>query len=284
MGKSKLMLIEGIPGAGKSTTAQRVKKVLDEKGRYSELYLESDWCNPTDLAWVSLLDQNCYRKLLEEFGEYEKLVGDYSEDFCGYKLIYYQKMRAGSGVELPEEMMDYLSKQEPYDGKIACDDFCRLIRSRYQQYVEKGEKSNRPVILESSYFQNQVNELLLFHGMDKSGIIAHLANLADICQPLEPVLVYLDATDVRKTVSKVAEERRSHDREKYPDWIDGIAGYLSNTRFGRENGLSGFEGVVQYFSHRREIELEALDRIGMRHVRLEAYDYDTGMIAELLDA
>ncbi|WP_017417227.1 zeta toxin family protein [Clostridium tunisiense] len=47
---NKLILVEGIPGAGKTTTARRIKKRLISEGKNVILY-EEGMSHPADMAW-----------------------------------------------------------------------------------------------------------------------------------------------------------------------------------------------------------------------------------------
>lgn len=52
---SKLILIEGLPGSGKSTTARLVHEILMQKGIESELFCEGDLDHPADYESVAFL-------------------------------------------------------------------------------------------------------------------------------------------------------------------------------------------------------------------------------------
>jgi thymidylate kinase len=53
----QLILIEGIPGVGKTTTAQNIKKFLDKKGIKSKLFLEGNFDHPADYENVAYLTE-----------------------------------------------------------------------------------------------------------------------------------------------------------------------------------------------------------------------------------
>ncbi|MEN6312847.1 MAG: hypothetical protein ABFD25_01225 [Clostridiaceae bacterium] len=41
-----------------------------------------------------------------------------------------------------------------------------------------------------------------------------------------------------------------------------------------KNNLRGFDGVVEYFLRRKEVELEAINHIDMKTIIIENLDYD----------
>ena len=51
---SKLILVEGIPGSGKSTFAQKIADCYSTRGQKTNLYTEGDY-HPADLAWNARL-------------------------------------------------------------------------------------------------------------------------------------------------------------------------------------------------------------------------------------
>lgn len=168
---TKLIVVEGIPGSGKSTTAGKIKEYLDIMNIPARLYLESDCDNPSDYAWVSVVTEDDYCKLITDYIEYRHVLKQYTEVNDGNVLVYYQKMKNDSGMQFPDGLMNFLSLHEPYDGKVPADVFCRLHLSRYNQFAERAKGQKEINIFESSYLQNQVNELLGHQKVSKSFII-----------------------------------------------------------------------------------------------------------------
>jgi hypothetical protein len=222
---------------------------------------------------VSLPSEAEYRRFISGYSVYKQVIGQYSEEFDGRMLIYYRAMLNNAGQQFPEEATGFLSNYEPYDGKVSLDEFLRLCMARYGQFAERASRTQEINIFESSYLQNQVNELLLFHCLSKGRIIEHLKKLAECYEELQPVLIYLSQADVRKTILRVADERRLPDREKYPWWIDHIIRYISESNYGKKHALNGFDGVVEYFKRRKEIELEAVNQLDIRTAIVDNSDY-----------
>ncbi len=50
--ETKLILIEGIPGSGKSTIAQKTGEYLSARGLKTKVYAEGQ-LHPVDLAWCA---------------------------------------------------------------------------------------------------------------------------------------------------------------------------------------------------------------------------------------
>ena len=66
--KSRLILVEGIPGAGKTTTARKIKEKLIEEGKEVILY-EEGMSHPVDMAWNAYLKEDEYNDFIEMCSE-----------------------------------------------------------------------------------------------------------------------------------------------------------------------------------------------------------------------
>ncbi len=64
MNRSRLIVVEGVPEAGKSTTAGFIKDHLDSLGVPARLYREGDLDHPADFESVARLDRAGYAALL----------------------------------------------------------------------------------------------------------------------------------------------------------------------------------------------------------------------------
>ena len=64
---TKLILIEGIPGSGKTSAARFICNWLESHGRRPRLFLEGDWQHPADFESVACLDDAEYARLRAQF-------------------------------------------------------------------------------------------------------------------------------------------------------------------------------------------------------------------------
>jgi tRNA uridine 5-carbamoylmethylation protein Kti12 len=82
MNHSRLILVEGIPGSGKTSTANFIQKWLDEHGFANRLFLEGDLDHPADYESVAyfsrpeyaqfLIDHEASRLQLEGFSSFRR--------------------------------------------------------------------------------------------------------------------------------------------------------------------------------------------------------------------
>jgi cytidylate kinase len=71
--KNRLILIEGIPGSGKSTMAGKLKAYLDSKDIPAKVYIEGD-LHPADLSWCAYLTLDEYHEILDSYPEHKDSI------------------------------------------------------------------------------------------------------------------------------------------------------------------------------------------------------------------
>ncbi len=252
---NRLILIEGIPGSGKTTMASKVKAHLESRGYSVRLFLEGD-LHPADLAWLSVIP-------IEKFEEIQQLPlfqgcleGNYSLE-GDHAIIAYTRL------QLPdegEEWMTYFEQHEVYDQRIPFEEFQSLHFSRWVRFGQEAEEDTI-YIFECAYLQNHISEMLRAHDKGAQEIVAYMKELIQTVKPLNPKLIYLTQPSVRETIQRVADQRRSPEPGKWKDWIDLVVEYVEESPFGKRTSAKGFEGVIQFIQQRKDLELKVMDQL-----------------------
>ena len=90
--KTKLILVEGIPGSGKSTIAKKIAAFLKEKGLQVKLYNEGD-LHPADLAWHAVVPLEELPQIKSNYeGLWPQIEQQMNSD-TQYAYIAYTKMQ-----------------------------------------------------------------------------------------------------------------------------------------------------------------------------------------------
>jgi hypothetical protein len=93
---------------------------------------------------------------------------------------------------------------------------------------------------------------------------------------MDPLLVYLDAGDPATVLEAAAAERPA-------EWLELVIGYHTEQGYGLARGLRGFDGLVEFMRHRREVELDLLPSLPVRTLRLDVSGRDwTARYADLV--
>lgn len=250
---TKLVLVEGIPGSGKTTFAGKIKDWLADQGQAVNLYLEGA-AHPADLAWTARLCQKDYEEMLRRYEKHTPAIQSQTHWEEGFALVSYTQLQ-----NIPFAFYEEMAAYEVYDLRSTPEEFCRLHQQRWKTFGQKAAREPRITLFECAFFQNQLNELLLWHRAEEADIYPHLSGLLGLVSALAPVLVYLAPSDIAATVQRIAVSRVS----EYGNWIDQCIAYCENTPYGKAKGLSGREGVLDVFQLRREMECRLLPRLGI---------------------
>lgn len=256
----RLILIEGIPGSGKSTLSARLEKWLKAQGLHAKLFGEGD-AHPADLAWNAVLTEEEWQRVHTENPHLAPALKQQTIVEDGLHIVAYTKL----GYEqMGASLNDFFAAHEVYDGRIPLAQFTQLHRKRWAAFGEMAAQTpNTLYLFECAYLQNHVNELFGCHEKDDGTILAHLNALADSVAHLRPLLLYLDQPDPAETVKKVALERVGPPGSGRPDWIDLVIAYVESSQYGRTHGLKGYEGVLSFFLERKRIEMALWDDLRM---------------------
>lgn len=277
--KNRLILVEGIPGSGKTTVSQKIRDYLIDKRFDVKLYNEGD-LHPVDLAWNALLTKEEYSKLINENREYENTIKQNSVFEGDYVIVAYTKL----GLDKKQyDLMRMFENHEVYDGRVSLDIFKNIHLNRWRKFGQEMKNTkDKIVIFECAFFQNHINELLAVHEKDIKYIVNYLKELIETVLDLNPKLIYLNQNSVRDTLTRVSKERVSENKEIYPDWIDLVTEYFKNSNYGKRNNINGFDDIVEYFEKRQEIELEALKQLSIDSFVITNFHYDWENIIKII--
>ena len=267
--KNKLILVEGIPGSGKSTTSSKIANHLKEKGVNVKLFNEGD-SHPADMAWNAYIPMDEYNNVLENNPKYASSIRENSVLEENYALVAYTKLNFS-----PEdkELVKFFQAHEVSDGRASLEVFKKLHFKRWTDFGQNVD-GDSVVIFECSYLQNHVNELMGAHNKDKDFIISYMLDLIKTVKHLNPKLIYLSQENVRETISRVSKERVSSDKENWPDWIDMVIKYVEDSEYGKVNNLKGFDGVIKFFEDRKKIEFSVIDKLDIDKSIVVNTDYN----------
>lgn len=263
--KTKLILVEGIPGSGKSTFARKIAEYYRVGNITVNLFIEGE-AHPADLGWNACVPAGQYEKMVNK---YSVLRGEIRRNMRiegGYAIVAYTQVKGA-----PKEFYKDMEAYEVYDGRVSDDVFFNLHYNRWRSFGENALANDDLNIFECAFMQNHVNELLFWRDADMKTIIEHHNKLIATVESLSPVLIYLSQPDIRETILRIAKERVSPDSD---NWIDRCIAYCESSPFGKKHGIKGFEGAMQFFEIRKRLEMEILDQLSIPRTIVENPDFN----------
>ncbi len=267
---NKLILVEGIPGVGKTTTAMKIKEKLISEGKKVILY-EEGVSHPADMAWNAYLKEEEYdrflSKCLEIWNNSKKNIS--KEELVNRIEAQVRReddhiILAYTRIDFPEDsywsLIDEVASKEIYDGRRSLIEFKKIHLTRWKRFAERALKDDYIYIFECAFLQNHIFELLGFYKKSYEEIYVHLRDLLDTVKNLNPRIVYIEPSDVEDIIKKAADERKSQDNLR-KDWIDEISDWVSNTNYGKSNNLKGKEGVFYFCKERLKVDKLMIERL-----------------------
>lgn len=264
--KTKLIMVEGIPGSGKSTIAQKIADHFANRGVPVSLFNEGH-AHPADLAWNACVPLGSLDGLLTKYHDIESEIRRNMTLEGEYAVIAYAQVKTSD-----RGFYNDLAEYEIYDARVPSELFNDLLYSRWGSFGKQASKKDVLNIFECAFLQNNVGELMNFRLSGREAIEKHLNVLLKGVETLSPVLIYLSQPQVSETLDRVIKERVSPNG----NWIDSMIEYFENTPYGQRYHQKGLAGVVKNFEVRQEMEMRMIESLPIDALVVEnrAYDWD----------
>lgn len=263
----KLVLIEGLPGSGKSTHAKWAAEILTELGVEARLCMEGDLDHPADYDGVACYRPEEYFSLLLEYGTYRELLEANAFRSGERYFIPYRKMKNARPDEVPDELVNLLFRNDIYE--LPLDQNADLIAEKWTDFGAEAGKRKGSWVFECCFIQNPLTVGMVKLNAPKETLIRYVERLEQAVSGLDPLLIYIDQEDVDRSFRKAVEERPK-------EWSEGFIHYYTEQdhSFAKSHGLTGVEGTVEVLRRKRELALEIMGglRIHKRIINNTAYD------------
>jgi len=267
--KTKLILVEGIPGSGKSTMAQRIADFYADRGFTANVYREGGF-HPADLAWNACIPVERLECVLAPYRSFREEIDQHTHREDDYAIISYTQVKTDHSAFFKD-----MEAHEVYDHRVPLDVFSALHRKRWSAFCEQAKQKQELTVFECAFLQNHVTELMYIHLIGDEAIKAHCQALLQTVAELSPFLIYLSQPSIRDTIERAAKQRG--------DWMEGFIHYAQNSPYGKLHGLTGWDAAIRCLEERKRIELEVIRCLPIRSVLLENPDYDWDALWETLE-
>lgn len=249
---TKLIIVEGLPGSGKSTTAQKVYDILKGKGINAEIYCEGNYNHPADFDGVAYFNSEDFNILKQAHSTSSALLDKVKINYYNGYLIPYRKAVEEQNILFEGKLFSDITKQDIYE--LPIEIHIELIVSSWNSFVNKYINENKVVIFECCFIQNPVTVSMVRNNSPKDVTMSYINKLAEKIVPLDPVLIYVEQEDIKVSFNRAVCERPK-------EWIEGFTNYYTNQGYGLANNLNGLDGVMQVIEARSRLESAVYDSL-----------------------
>lgn len=239
----KNIFVEGIQGMGKSTLVNKLA------GEFPQLHIcrEGDY-SPVDLAWCTWMTKEDYEAVLKRYASIYDEIKKNTVKEDGKYIITYTKII----TDIPGFHKD-LEQYEIYNGRKSLQEFKEIVFSRYRRWEETG------YLFECAFFQNIIEDLILFHLLNDEEIIEFYRELYECMNKEQFLLLYLYSDKLPENIKIIQKERCDEDGNDM--WYQMMLRYLVNSPYGLKHGYGTFDDMIKHFMHRQSLELHIIREV-----------------------
>lgn len=262
----KNIFIEGIQGSGKSTLLRLLGQQLPDY----HVYMEGDY-SPVDLAWCSYMTEKEYQQALSDFPDLAEEIKKRTTKEDEHYIVEYTRILAER-----REFYQYMERFEIYNGRKTLEEFKGTILRRWENFSGEGN------VFECSFFQNIMEELLLYYQMEEQEVIAFYKEIYKKLENKAFFLIYLSSEDIKKDVLQIKQERSDAGGEM---WYPVMMAYLKATPYGEKHPFEGIDDMVAHFTRRRRMELKVIEEVlGSQAIVIPAKKYQIEELCRTMQA
>lgn len=246
MSTCKLYIVEGLPCAGKSTTARRLAEALRLRGNAVSCFDEGSGDHPADYEFHAFLTES---QLAMPGASPLRSIAE--------------PVPGGWILPLAQLEPDRLAQLLPckiYDG-LPWETEQPLMLNRWQKWAESAVRDDAIFVFNCVFLQNPLCETMMRFHLPPEVIEGHISAILSAIRPLNPAIIYLETRDVARRVADVA-------RERGPEWLSAVIGYHTGQGYGKAHGLTGFDGYIACLEARQRTELAILNSLDVRKIVL----------------
>ena len=241
----KLIIVEGLPCSGKSTTAQFIADALHYKN-----VDEGTRNHPADYEFHAYVtERDCH---------------SFSHEFIREILSDAEPVLDGAVVPLAkfenDPLIEMLLPFKIYDG-LPWEKERPVMLEKWRQFAASCQPDDR-YVFNCVLLQNPMCETMMRFNLDIAESAAYIKEICEIIRPLDPLIVYLKCSDPEATVMR-------NSRKRGDEWMRSVIRYHCSGAYGKRMNLSGTEGYFTALRERQKRELEILSALPIDHIILD---------------
>ncbi|WP_153977581.1 hypothetical protein [Paenibacillus xylanilyticus] len=272
----QLILVEGLPGSGKSTIAKMVSDILIQRGLRVKLFQEGDLNHPADYEGVAFFTADEFVDLLDSHQACRDILESRALAYRNGYLIPYRQIKEELGEAFPDHTVQEIFSRDIYE--LPFEQNKDLITSKWRSFSKSvlADNDDTVIIFECCFIQNPLTMGLVKCNQSRADNVNYVLELERVVQALNPLLIYIDQKDIAYTFDKSVKERPK-------EWSDGFIQYYTNQGWGASRGYHGVSGTVKVLQARKELETEIYQILKMDNSWLDNSEYNLSVCQNELE-
>ena len=207
---NRLILLEGLPGTGKTTNSYRLFEQMVRNGRDVRWLHEVSQPHPTLFFSESCLTKEEYRLFKKKYPEIAEMLDSIAEIRATTVGIDYltasRRMPGQENEAWYQELLQYDVMAFPLER------YERAAIEKWETFVNAALQKDTIYILDSSIFQYQIFTYLL-SGADYPRLSQFVHSIMKLLEPLHPALIYLYREKTEDSITFMEKQRGMKDLE-----------------------------------------------------------------------
>jgi ribosomal-protein-alanine N-acetyltransferase len=240
--KGTIYFVEGLPGSGKTTISNWLHNILD-----ANFFTEDTPNYPNDFSAIAGMTMDIYTDLSKRFPLLNEFLFEY--DSIKYVNIRHIEMQYPNEEELICLLYQWEFGDE-FNTNVSLPHYMTFSLGMIHKWLDTLDRTSDNIIMDSVWLQNPINELV-FRNADEQAVLGYCELFAEVFKEFNLRCIYLKRNTVVQSVEFASNV-------KGVSWTNRVAELISKTPYGLAHNLHGLNGMVQYFTVRKQIEEKVL--------------------------
>ncbi|XXM74031.1 hypothetical protein ACQ0QQ_09150 [Lysinibacillus sphaericus] len=255
----RVIFVEGIPGAGKTSTVRKVSLCLKGKGINVIEVVEGILDQPADYEGVAFLTEDQLKSMVEEYGIAAGSISPYCEMMGRGILIHYARMSESGAFS--ETLVKELEQFDIYNTDP--DTYILAIKHKWKLFKDLLADTDEVYVLDCSLLQNPLTFLSAKNDLPAEFIKTFVKDLLMLVKEYRPLVIYLKPKEIKKALEHVMAERSEN-------WFAFVRDYYTKQKYGINHNLTNdLDGVVHFLENRITVEKSILKDAGVDWLLIE---------------
>lgn len=187
-----------------------------------------------------LYDTGGVYKSNQDWPELELNIKENSKREGSHYIVSYTRIHTEN-----RDFYTYMEQYEIYGGRKNIAEFSEIVLERFRRFNETGN------VFECAFFQNIIEELMLFAEYDESQILDFYSKLIHNISG-EFLVIRLVSNDIESSINQIKKERINQQGEEV--WYHLMMNYLNQSPYGRHHNFADFNDMLKHFHSRISFE------------------------------